>query len=73
VKPRYRFGPLTAVTVVLLGLFGVVDYVAHATGYTHGATFSALVWHLSAESWLFRVGTAGAIVVLFVHLIFRKP
>jgi hypothetical protein len=47
VKPRYRFGPLTAVTVVLLGLFGVVDYVAHATGYTHGATFSALVWHLS--------------------------
>jgi hypothetical protein len=71
-KPR--FGVLTGVTVALLALFGVVDAAAHFTHYAHGETFSAFIWSLEGSNPLvFYPLIGGLIIVLFTHLIFRKP
>jgi len=74
VSPSRRgFGWLTALTIVLLVLFGVADLEAHMTNYEHGETFSAFIWWLEGKAPFVRVLVAAAVLTLFTHLVFQKP
>jgi hypothetical protein len=70
---KSRFGPLTALTIVLLAVFGVVDAGAHFTKYKYGETFSAFIWWLLRKLPVMRVVIGAAIAVLFTHLEFQVP
>lgn len=70
---RPRFGWLTALTIVLLAVFGAVDAEAHFTKYQYGETFSAFIWWLLKRLPFMRVVIGLAIAVLFTHLEFQVP
>lgn len=72
-KPKARFGWLTAITILLLALFGVVDAEAHFTHYKYGETFSAFCWWLIRTFPAMRVVFGAAIMVLFTHILFQIP
>ena len=70
---KSRFGPLTALTIVLLAVFGVVDAGAHFTKYKYGETFSAFCWWLIQKIPAMRVVFGAASAVLFTHILFQVP
>lgn len=72
-SPRRGFGILTALTIVILAVFGLVDAEAHFTKYQYGETFSAFIWWLLKRLPFMRVVIGLAIAVLFTHLEFQVP
>lgn len=68
-----KVGPLTYVTIVLLALFGLVDYTAHATHYENGETFSRFVQNLERRIPWLRALVGALCLLLFTHLTFELP
>lgn len=66
-------GWLTDLLVALLGLFLVLDGVAHVTRYKYGETFSALCWYLEHKYPWMHIVLGLLIVVLFTHIEWRVP
>jgi len=66
-------GWLTDLVVAVLGLFLVLDGVAHLSRYRYGETFSALIWYCEHRwPWVHLI-VGVLLVVLFTHLEFRVP
>lgn len=65
-------GWLTDLLVALLGLFLVLDGVAHLTHYRYGETFSAFCWHLE-DRWPWMRAVFGVLIaVLWLHIVLHR-
>lgn len=66
--PRRGFGFLTALTIVLLALFGVVDAEAHLTKYQYGETLSKFIQNSQRAFPPLRLAVVGGLLYLIGHL-----